>query len=253
MPSPLRTRSQQDSLLLLVFESAREFAAAQADADDAEDIASEVVSRCIAKLRSRRWGRVPKNPGGFVRKLTNDATVDFHRRKKAEHRLERLFEEARLSDEPEWLSVEREWDEASIDEYQAQVMDTLPRRCKLAYYLVRVEGDTYAEAAGRMGVSARTVGKYIVRAHAAFRRDLRLLGVEVMPRDATQPPPDRKAQPNDAAEQVTDAPRVAIDPIELPDGRVAQAARSRALSSDRTEAPADGQKAAGDAIKLADD
>jgi hypothetical protein len=52
-------------------------------------------------------------------------------------------------------------------------------RCRMAYDMVRLQELSYEETAACMGVSIRTVGKYIVHAHRVFRNELRLAGIAV--------------------------------------------------------------------------
>jgi DNA-directed RNA polymerase specialized sigma24 family protein len=179
MPRRLRTKADQNRLLIEIHARARRFAIGEVDDDVVEDIAADIALNALVRLRSKMWTKLPKNLQALVRKMTANRVASFHRDQKVERANLREFQRIQQSIEREWMSPDPEWDEASIDEYQAEVMRKLPRRCRLAYYLVRVEGDSYEQAAERMQVTTRTICKYIVHAHRVFREELRAVGVNV--------------------------------------------------------------------------
>jgi RNA polymerase sigma factor (sigma-70 family) len=169
MPSRLRTKAEQNVLLLKIHAKARSFAIGEVNPDDVDDITSEVVLHCLARLRSRKWRKLPKNLQAFVRKLTSDTVATFYRKEKSKRGAEREFRRARRLSDPEWMSADALEQEASIADLQADILKMLPQRCRQAYELVRMQDASYKEAARCMGVSTATVGQYIVQAQHAFR------------------------------------------------------------------------------------
>ena len=200
MPSALRSKVGQKRLLLAIQDNARRFAMGAVPDEDVEDIASDVVLGCLRKIRSGEWTRLPKNVQALVRKLTADRIADVRRGRKVQNGLTREFLRRSLGTDREWMSPDPAWNDSSIDEYQAEVMAMLPPRCRQAYYLVRVEGDTYEQAAERMRVSPRTVCNHIVSAHRVFREALRALGIggQATPLDEQAPPAPMQSADHEA-------------------------------------------------------
>jgi hypothetical protein len=72
-------------------------------------------------------------------------------------------------------------DEQSIEEFRAWLARKLPRRCRQAYWLARVEGLTHAEVGRRLGVSVMTVQTFVRDAHRILRSELEREGISAKP------------------------------------------------------------------------
>lgn len=175
--SRLRSEAAQNRLLLKIYRISRPIAARVADEDEVDDLVQEVAADCLVRLRTRRLARTPRKLRPFVRKVVYARFADMLRKQHGhDERDGEHFRDRSLS-QPEWMAVGPPWTESTIEAFREHVMTLLPRRCHVAYYMVRVEGASYKEAADRLGVTRDIVHLEIKRAHAAFRRELLKVGI----------------------------------------------------------------------------
>lgn len=157
------------------------------DRDMAADLTQESFVRVYAAERS---GSDIQNPRALLYQTARNLLVDSYRR--AEIRstdMESTADEGGIEPdmhagptalEPEAALVSRQRFEA-----MTRVVDRLPTRCREAFFLVKFDGLTHAQAAKRMGVAVKTVEMQIQIALQACRE-----GMDTM--DGVPPPPRPK-------------------------------------------------------------
>jgi RNA polymerase sigma-70 factor (ECF subfamily) len=177
MPHLLRSEADQDHLLTRIRRMSRKFAIGAVDPQDVEDVVHDVAANCLLRLRSGELAEEPRNLQAYVRKLVRARIADRLESQEImdEHDGEHL--RIRRLTKPAWMSPDCEWTEEAIVAFQHDIMAKLPNRCRLAYYLVRMEGATYGEAAELLEVSRGVVHEEIKHAHRVFRKELQRLGI----------------------------------------------------------------------------
>ena len=188
--SRLRSEADQDRLLIRIYKQSRKFAIGAVREEDVDDVVHDVVLHCQAKLRSGAWTERPRNVQAFVRKLVRDTIADRRRREKCDDENAAEYSRIQRAFVPEWMAPDHDWREEDIVEFQMEVAKKLPYLCRLAYYMVRVEGESYTNAAKRLKLSRNTVHNFIVKAQRLYREELRQLGI-ADPSAFRKPQPDR--------------------------------------------------------------
>jgi RNA polymerase sigma factor (sigma-70 family) len=174
----LLTEADQDRVLLEIYSLSRAFLRGKVAKQNIDDAVHDIATDCLIKLRTGVWTEAPDNMQAFVRKLVRDYVIDRRRKRvpREEHDAEHL--RAREAMPPAWVLPDRpDDDEESIADFRRQVLSKVPKCFREAYYIVREQGLSYEEAAGRMGVTPETVHDYIKKANRAFRKELRVLGI----------------------------------------------------------------------------
>jgi len=134
----------------------------------AEDLVQEVYARLL-----RHPPREPvRDPEGYLFQVARNVLRDACRAARREqarfytcpaNELEGFAEAAST------LWIENEGGEAVVEREFNQVLNQLPRSCRIAMLRHRRDGWTYEQIAAELGVSAHTVKDYIVKALAHFR------------------------------------------------------------------------------------
>lgn len=127
---------------------------------DAADLAHDTFLRLLGR-RSEGSGRPLREPRAYLRSVAGGLLVDHYRRRS----LERAYLEA-LAALPEPVAVspeEREIILETLDRIDA-MLDRLPEAVRRAFLLSQLHGRGYAEVAAELGVSVRTVKRYMQRA-----------------------------------------------------------------------------------------
>jgi RNA polymerase sigma-70 factor (ECF subfamily) len=174
--SSLHPEATQDELLISIYNHALAACARRARTEDLADVAGDVVADCTEQVRSGTW-KGPNNLKAFVRKLVKDKIADRRRKQLMDDEHDAQFLSDITASDPEWMAPAREWDEHEIGALQDDLLARLPARCRMAYIMVRVEGDSYTNAARRLGVTRNTIRNFIVRAQRQFRGEFERLGI----------------------------------------------------------------------------
>lgn len=117
-------------------------------------------------------------------------------RRRAERDAEYLRE--RMASIHTWMDPEAQWIERECDELYAKTLASLPPQVRAAFVAVREDGLSYAEAAKKLGISPKMVGKHISHAQRVFRLSLREYGIT--------PPPEKRAKSNRIAFTSAESP-----------------------------------------------
>jgi RNA polymerase sigma-70 factor (ECF subfamily) len=140
-----------------------------ADRAMAADLAQESYARAYA---AQGTGDDVNNPRAMLYRIARNLVIDHHRHAEVRGAVEMpaCDEQAALaraprSLEPEVAAVSRQGVMAL-----AQAIDHLPPRCREAFMLNRFDGLSYAEVAGRMGISVKMVEQHISNALDACAR-----------------------------------------------------------------------------------
>ena len=122
--------------------------------------AEDVVQDAYLHLLQRGTAATLQQPRAYLFRTAANLAVDFAR--KAKIRLRYAGEVFDLNVTATGASMELARLHASLAK--------LPPLCRDAFLLNRVEGLTHAEIAGRLGVSVRTIDRFMVRAWDHLRR-----------------------------------------------------------------------------------
>ncbi|BAU72291.1 sigma-70 family RNA polymerase sigma factor [Metapseudomonas furukawaii] len=127
------------------------------NAADAADLAQDTFLRLLGK------GELPdlRTPRAFLRTVARGLVIDHWRREE----VERAYREA-LAHLPEAVAPSPEERELILEllERVARLLDRLKPRARMAFLLAQCEGLTQKEVAERMGISLRSVERYIADA-----------------------------------------------------------------------------------------
>ena len=148
------------------------------DRDAAADLTQESYARVLA---AQRAGQAVQDPRALLYRTARNLVIDRHRRAgvRAETGEAGLPDDEALdglagppSLEPDTILASRENLAA-----MAATIDKLPPRCREAFILYKFDGLSYAEIAGRMGISTRTVEMQLqIAMDACWRRQDELDG-----------------------------------------------------------------------------
>jgi RNA polymerase sigma-70 factor (ECF subfamily) len=119
-----------------------------------------------------------ENPRGFLFRTATNLALDRTRQQTRLARLHRHLELQTRTAQGQPGSPGRTSPEADLQAREriqqvAEVVRKLPYKCGRAFILHRFEGRTHAEIARELGVSRSMVEKYLSRALARLRRELR--------------------------------------------------------------------------------
>jgi RNA polymerase sigma-70 factor (ECF subfamily) len=167
-----------EHLLVQVIEIARDAAARIVSGDDADDVVQQVVMDCLIRMREHRWKVSREHLTGVVRRMVLWRAIDGWRTRG--RRRARETEHARELSEGThaWMSPDLMHEDRELRDLQEQTLGAIPRVCRRAYVMVRLEDLSYEEAAERLGVSPRTVKSHVARAQRRFREELERLGIQ---------------------------------------------------------------------------
>lgn len=140
-----------------------------ADRAMAADLAQESYARAYA---AQGAGDGINNPRAMLYRIARNLVIDHHRHAEVRTEVEmpacdEAAAQARAphSLEPEVAAAARQGMMAL-----AQAIDNLPPRCREAFMLNRFDGLSYAQVAGRMGISVKMVEQHISNALDACER-----------------------------------------------------------------------------------
>jgi RNA polymerase sigma-70 factor (ECF subfamily) len=140
-----------------------------ADRAMAADLTQESYARAYAAQGS---GDGVNNPRAMLYRIARNLVIDHHRHAEVRTEVEMPACEQAVATAPAPRSLEPEVATASRQGVLAlaQAIDNLPPRCREAFMLNRFDGLSYAEVAGRMGISVKMVEQHISNALDACAR-----------------------------------------------------------------------------------
>ena len=136
-----------------------------ASADDAEDIAQDVVLKCLLRLRSHRW-RMDRSPNALVSSITRRTCTNRKRDDARRESRDAQYLAERTAVAPAWMNPAQANDEGKDSELRERALAELPAGCRSTFLLVRDCGMTYREAARHEGIAVSIVAKRVARAEA---------------------------------------------------------------------------------------
>ena len=128
--------------------------------ETAADIAQDTFVKIMHKQRMEA-GFTIGYPRRYLRMVANSLMVDYFRRRS----VEQTYLEA-LAQRPEPATISTEEREILLETLQQldRLLDTMPPAMRQAFLLSRLEGFTYQQIADHLGVSLRTVKRYMQQA-----------------------------------------------------------------------------------------
>jgi RNA polymerase sigma-70 factor, ECF subfamily len=148
-------------------------AAMLGDEDEAADALQDAFVQAFRALPRLRAGS-PFGP--WFRTILRNICLD---RLRAPRRRRRVALEARSLDQAMWIEpvAQRTAERAALGGILAEAMQTLPEEQRVVLLLREIEGMSYTEIAGTVGVPAGTVASRLNHARAALRRALVARGI----------------------------------------------------------------------------
>ena len=131
--------------------------------------AEDVVQDAYLRLLQRGTAATLEQPRAYLFRIAANLAVDFARKAKIRLRYSgdgfEFEAHAAAPASPEAATS------ATLELARLHVLlSKLPRPCRDAFLLNRIEGLTHAEIAGRLGVSVRTIDRFMVKAWDHLRR-----------------------------------------------------------------------------------
>ena len=162
--------SEEARLLTQVSVLANRFARRLVKAEDAADIAQDVVLKCLVRMRSGRW-RIDTTLDALVASAVWRHHATLLGRSAPRRGWESQFVAERAAQTPVWMDPAAVVDEGDDEAFRERVLSELPARSRDAFLLVREQGASYLAVADRLGMSAGTVAAHVRRAehHLAAR------------------------------------------------------------------------------------
>jgi DNA-directed RNA polymerase specialized sigma24 family protein len=164
-------------LFLEITSIARRSAARIVGAEDARDIAQEVVLECLIRLREGTSPIDLRRLHGLVRRMARVRAFDLHRGTTRRMDRDGGFLREISASVHLWMSPDAAVDDAELTALRARTLAGLSRTCRAAYTMVREGGMSYLEAARRLGLSRASVHAHVAEAQRRFRHELREQGV----------------------------------------------------------------------------
>lgn len=128
-----------------------------------EEIIQELFTRIWHKRENKGIG---ENFTGYMYRIGQHLVHDYFRKVQRDHSLQ---ERLRAVASEHYEHVEEMLQQQQSSEIIKKAIDQLSPQQKKVYELVKLEGYTYKDAAGIMGISALTVKEYLVAANKSIR------------------------------------------------------------------------------------
>jgi RNA polymerase sigma factor (sigma-70 family) len=129
----------------------------------AEDMVQELFTRIWLKRESPG---LKENFAGYMYRVGQHLVHDFFRKVKRDRR---LLERFRSFAELQYEHIEEAMQHQQSSAVFKKAIDLLPPQQKKVYELVKLEGYTYKQAAGIMGISPLTVKEYLAASNKSIR------------------------------------------------------------------------------------
>ena len=129
----------------------------------AEELVQELFTRIWQKKENKG---LTENFSGYLYRAAQNLVCDFFRKMEQDRKLQHRFLE--LASE-NYLSIEQAMENAELKAMLQKAINQLSQQQKKAFELVRLEGNSYREAAETMGISPLTIKEYLVNSHKLIR------------------------------------------------------------------------------------
>jgi RNA polymerase sigma factor (sigma-70 family) len=182
-PTSSTDEDTEARLLAFIAAIARQHAAKYLNAEEADDLARDVMTECLAGMRAGTWV-VRVSLVSLVSTMTRTRALNVLQQRR--HRQERETEFSQFIEATmhTWMSPELTLEEQTLGKLHERMLASLPHNCRLAYTMVREERVRYQAVADRLGISRLAVCKRVVTAQHHLRERLR-------EEDIAAPPPAR--------------------------------------------------------------
>lgn len=131
----------------------------------AEDIAQDAFLR-LQRLDSLKG---IDNPRAHLYKTASNLAIDHQRREQSRQRYREIVEQESDTDQSSPHSPQRHMQAERQVEALQQAINQLPDKCRRAFVLHRIHGNSYSDIAAELDVSVSSVEKYIIKALRACR------------------------------------------------------------------------------------
>lgn len=132
-----------------------------------EDWAGELVQELFTRIWQKKDCRgITENFSGYLYRSAHHITIDFFRKVERDRKLGERFQELAST---HYLSIEEALENAELKAVLQRAINQLSPQQKQAFELVRLQGNSYKEAAEAMGISPLTIKEYLVNSHKVIR------------------------------------------------------------------------------------
>ncbi len=175
--------SEEESFLAEVSTLALCYAGEFLPREAAEDLAQDVVLKCLRNLRRGKNRMDIIRLGGFIRRIVRRRWIDAirERRCRARHEAEHARATAARGT-CTWMSPALIIDECELDVFLAEALANLPPTRRRVFMMVREDKASYQAVASELGVTRGAVNAHIVAVHRLLRRELLRRGLAAPPR-----------------------------------------------------------------------
>ena len=128
----------------------------------ATDLAQDTFVRMLSRNQVQPLdGQTLKEPRAYLKTIANGLVIDFWRRQS----LEQAYLDA-LAQQPEPMALSPEEHTLSLETLQqlARLIEAMKPKARTAFLMAQLDGMSYTEIAGQMGISVRTVERYMADA-----------------------------------------------------------------------------------------
>ncbi|MGO3742287.1 sigma-70 family RNA polymerase sigma factor [Kerstersia sp.] len=132
------------------------------NSSQATDLAQDTFLRMLSRHQAQPLeGQALKEPRAYLKTIANGLVVDFWRRQT----LERAYLDA-LAQQPEPLALSPEEHAVILETLQqlSRLIEAMKPKVRSAFLMAQLDGMSYAEIASQMGISVRTVERYMADA-----------------------------------------------------------------------------------------
>ena len=149
----------------------------------AEDLAQDVVLKCLRDLRRGKNRMDIVRLGGFIRRIVRCRWIDGLRQRRCHARGDAEHARAVAArGMHSWMSPALLMDEYELNAFLAQALASLPPMRRQVFMMVREEKATYETVAEHLGVTRGVVNAHIVGVQRLLRRELLRQGMATPPR-----------------------------------------------------------------------
>jgi len=143
--------------------------------EDVEDVLQDAF---VSVLSAVGEGTEIRHARGFLYTVARNQALDLLRSRTRKDRLFQYDRESRLDSDQVYseidkakgpIDVERSFELQQTICIIVAVIEGLPPKCKLSYYLIKLEGKSYSEVSNELGMSVSCIEKYIQVANALVK------------------------------------------------------------------------------------